>query len=839
MLCFTHLSAQSLKGKITDTNGKPLDASNIMLIDNKNNTIAYTFSGSSGYFSISYKSESNPVSLVVSLVGYEKQLLPFNGLNNDCIIKLREKQYQLKEVKITAQRIRQSNDTLTYSVAGFKQKQDRSIADVIAKMPGMDVKEDGHIEFQGKAINKFYIEGMDLMGSKYSQASENLAANKVVSVQVLQNHQPIKALRGVSFSEQAALNIILTDNAKGAWAGSLDLGTGTTIDKSKKLLYDCRLMEMFFGKKMQDLSMYKNNNTGKDINKEVIDITDYFRSIHEEKGILAPLSNSVSAIDKDRYTYNDSHVWATNLLLKTALDCDLRFQLDVLYNKIKQHTSMQTQYLDLDGLPIVTEDSKINNIENQWKSEILYKVNSDKFYLQNRLKGYIDFDKSDGSIIYNNNQKDLFVKPRKRFLTEDFQLLKNLKHGNSIDISSLTTYNYLPGQLLTINGKMEELNLNFLASSNYVNFKQKVGKFYIDNKIGADFYNQKMRVNYSDEITDNTYKLFTLYANPCMSIMRNKYKLTFSSKISYAHQYYNQKSCNSFWIEPSLDWNYTMNAVSSFYFQYSLQEQPQMGKEIYDTPIFSSYRTKISNNGQFETHTINQIYASYKYSQPINGIFINCNSSIHFGTNNVLYKSTLSDDVYCSTATNNRYATSNYTLDGSFSKAFGWAKAVFSLDAIYSWNNYKVLIDGLINSAQMQNGVWSFHYSLRPIQLFSIEGRSSLILSKSVNKDNPLFSSGTIKYYTHKLNFNIFPFDKWQLTLKNEFYHSTEKSIKNNYFCDAALSYSPKRCELQLMFNNIWGNDKYEQRYLSNSVQNYTTCQLRPREIIFKVSFDL
>lgn len=68
-----------------------------------------------------------------------------------------------------------------------------SIVDVISKMPGLEVKQDGRISFEGRPFNKFYIEGMDLMGSKYAQASENMSADMISSVQVIQHHQPIKS----------------------------------------------------------------------------------------------------------------------------------------------------------------------------------------------------------------------------------------------------------------------------------------------------------------------------------------------------------------------------------------------------------------------------------------------------------------------------------------------------------------------------------------------------------------------------------------------------------------------------------------------------------------------
>ena len=115
---------------------------------------------------------------------------------SDGKIFLDSEDFRLQEVKVSAQRIEQKKDTLVYSVAGFSQPQDRSIADVIAKMPGMEVNPNGQISFNGKSINKFYIEGMDLMNDRYALASNNISKKRVKSVEVLQNHQPIEMLRG-------------------------------------------------------------------------------------------------------------------------------------------------------------------------------------------------------------------------------------------------------------------------------------------------------------------------------------------------------------------------------------------------------------------------------------------------------------------------------------------------------------------------------------------------------------------------------------------------------------------------------------------------------------------
>lgn len=216
-----------------------------MALDKNRHVVAYSIANGEGTYRLVIPNGKDIDTIDVNHVGYQRKSLTRSSLKDDMTITLKEGCFLLKEVKVKAQRIQSTGATLTYSVAGFKQAQDRCIADVIAKMPGLEVKADGKIEYQGKAINKFYIEGIDLMGTQYGMANQNFSAEKVKSVQVLENHQPVKSLRGVSFSDQAALNLVLKDDAKAVWTSSANIGLGY----GKDILYDNRLMGMRFDKK--------------------------------------------------------------------------------------------------------------------------------------------------------------------------------------------------------------------------------------------------------------------------------------------------------------------------------------------------------------------------------------------------------------------------------------------------------------------------------------------------------------------------------------------------------------------------------------------------------------
>lgn len=158
------LFAQTFTGKVTDRKGEPLVGASVVVTTESSLTAAYCLTNAKGFYKLNVPEKKTPKNVSISYIGFQKKTMPFSDLKDGMTIVLVEGDFKLKEVKVKAERIQNTGDTLTYSVAGFRQGQDRSIADVIAKMPGLEVKTDGKVEYQGKPISKFYIEGLDLWG---------------------------------------------------------------------------------------------------------------------------------------------------------------------------------------------------------------------------------------------------------------------------------------------------------------------------------------------------------------------------------------------------------------------------------------------------------------------------------------------------------------------------------------------------------------------------------------------------------------------------------------------------------------------------------------------------
>lgn len=253
-------------GTVVDsTDRSPLANVYVCLYEGKR-MLAYTFSDADGRFRISVDKAMSPDRLTASLIGYAVKNCNISGANS-LTVKMTRRSLDLNPVTVTAPAITRDNDTVNYYMDAFRSDTDISLKQVLLKLPGIEVTKNGTVYHKGKAINKFYIEGMDMLGNRYSVATENLDPRRIAKVQVIENHQPVKALDGLSVSDRSAVNIVLKSDAKGAWLLSADAAGGYMEDTSA--LAKGRLWLANFRKKSQSMIMLKGNNTGESVTDEL------------------------------------------------------------------------------------------------------------------------------------------------------------------------------------------------------------------------------------------------------------------------------------------------------------------------------------------------------------------------------------------------------------------------------------------------------------------------------------------------------------------------------------------------------------------------------------------
>ena len=223
-----NLSAQQvIKGTVTDAgNGQPVDAATVQIRKTgRQLPLTYTLTKADGTFILPLHQADDSLFVHVSLLGY-KAIRQKITAGTRLLIRLEPEIFTLKEVEIRPGRVYGQHDTINYDVSQFISPKDEAIKDVLKKLPGVDVDDDGKISYNGKKISKFYVEGMDLTDGRYNQLTNNLQAGAVKSVQILENHQPIRALQKKLTTEDIAINLKLKDNFRDRWMGTLEGSMG-------------------------------------------------------------------------------------------------------------------------------------------------------------------------------------------------------------------------------------------------------------------------------------------------------------------------------------------------------------------------------------------------------------------------------------------------------------------------------------------------------------------------------------------------------------------------------------------------------------------------------------
>lgn len=215
-----------VRGKVIDKEAnEPLVGASVIIKGADGRIKKFASTKADGAFAMQLPSVSG-CRLEVTMMSFAKQSLPLDSVSFPLTVYMEAGTTLLKEVTVKADRIREQGDTITYNVGSFAQSQDRSIGDVLKRMPGIDVSQSGKIQYQGEDINKFYIEGSDLLGGKYGIATNGISHDDVGAVEVMENHQPMQVLSGISFSDKAAINLKLKNKAKATWSFHGDAGGG-------------------------------------------------------------------------------------------------------------------------------------------------------------------------------------------------------------------------------------------------------------------------------------------------------------------------------------------------------------------------------------------------------------------------------------------------------------------------------------------------------------------------------------------------------------------------------------------------------------------------------------
>ena len=379
---FQSLAQVESGGVVKTSQGKGVDFANVVITpaNSPKQIISSAFTDENGRFSISAHSECDSLLLKASSIEISPATIKIPNRSGTHDIIVEDKTIELKEVVVKSKKIYSQGDTINYNVASFLSQNDQALADVLKKMPGITVAESGQVSYQGKPIKNFYIEGLDLMKCHYGIATNNIDPNNIATVQVLENHQDIKALEDLRPEEQASINIRLKEGVKGVFNLIATLGGGY----GDETLWNNSAIATYFTRRSQFLATYKGNNTGEDLTRELYSFdNDYSRTSN-----IANMSMpSAPGIDKRFYYFNRSHSATFNNVYRIGKSGEFGINAAYLNDRDSRQSYSNTANTLPDGSQNIV-DELMNGVSrtNKAYGDLTYLLNRDTEYIKEQLK---------------------------------------------------------------------------------------------------------------------------------------------------------------------------------------------------------------------------------------------------------------------------------------------------------------------------------------------------------------------------------------------------------------------------------------------------------------------
>ncbi len=259
--CYSHAQI-TLQGVVRDSLNNPLELANVIAINDATSGLeSYGITDEQGKFSLEL-GNNGTYQMQISYVGMKtfEEILSTkkNDITKDYIL---QEDNSLDAIELTFEMpVTIRGDTLIYNADSFKNGTERKLEDVLAKLPGVEINEDGQIEVEGKVVNKLMVNGKDFFDGDTKLATKNIPSNAVDKIEVLRNYSEVGQLRGVTNNQDnVALNIKLKEGKENFWFGNVTAGGGLSPDNA---LYLVQPKLFFYNPKYSINFIGDLNNTG-------------------------------------------------------------------------------------------------------------------------------------------------------------------------------------------------------------------------------------------------------------------------------------------------------------------------------------------------------------------------------------------------------------------------------------------------------------------------------------------------------------------------------------------------------------------------------------------------
>lgn len=448
-LLFTTLvygQQKSLTGKVLEKDGMPMASAQLVLLQGKE-IKAYTLADYNGEFTLELPGgEVSGMTVEVRMFGYATLSRPLKELQSPVSFQLESAaiQFETIEVKADALPIAQREDTLMFNTASYTDGTEEKVEDMLKKIPGVEVDEQGAISVQGKAIDRVLIDGDDAFGRNYRLATQNINAGFINRVDVINNFTEDQLTGDLDQNKELVLDLKLEDSRKKIIFGEVELSAGLPkgVDNDANVF-------MLSGKSKMVL-FAQTNTLGQDPSSGI----DMSYQMNGNSGVMAsqrpdllstPTGYRPKSINPREYLRNEVYATAGSILLNPN-------------KKIRSRT-------------IYSVDNNLFRLNNQerlnfFSQDIPLTVDHFKFYRESEFKAWVDSENK--FILSKNTRLDLDLKGT---LSQQDMSADLTSTTRGVDNALLTTLLGTPqhynGRLRLTRRLNDRLAVRFIFDANY------------------------------------------------------------------------------------------------------------------------------------------------------------------------------------------------------------------------------------------------------------------------------------------------------------------------------------------------------------------------------------
>ncbi len=800
-LTLTASTPATIRGRVVDAaSGEPLPGAMVKAAG------SFISTDREGCYNLALKAGAD--SVTIRCLGYAPQTIAVSA--DPVTVRLEPAENLLKDVIVEAPDIYAKGDTLVFNVSRYAQAKDNAIIDVIKRLPGIKVEDDGTIKYQGKPINKFYIDGNDFVGGQYGLATENISHKDVKSVEVMEKHQPIKALAGIEFPEEAGLNLTLREDARGRWTGVLQGGAGAT-----PLLLSGSAYAMRIAPKIQNIFTAKGDNTGWNPAGEIIehDMADMYIMGSDTPVWPEYISADMFGTPLAEKRTRDNLSWLANgITAWKSGETSMRVTLNASGDRLDYNMGETTDYLSASISDFVRRQKSLThgrNISARFNS----RTNRRDYYLNERLS----IEASSGRAVSDvGGSVELSERVKRQTLsaTNDLMLVKR-SDKRVFTLSSRNTFIRRPDRLVTDGetNAVQSVGTDEFRSLTETRFGRlgRFWKFYVSAGLDLDWH----RLNHSlaglgvyDNSGVSEAFISDLYAVPQADYDRAGWRVSFKAPLRWKH--YAMGAQHDFVnAAPSLSVRRRLGARNELKGSIGYRLGAPAPYLYMDSPILSDYHNLFiaSAPGHYSHEFSGKL--GWEYRNPLKALFTNLSVSGVMSHSPVMSDLKFVDNLIISTFAERFSRQRTLNAEAGVSKGFGHSRMVAGCDLTASVTSAASMRDGAVvdYTQRALSAKPYFKGSLWRWLSMSYEARYSLS-ELHMPEETSLYHS-----LRQNLSATLYPSDKIFVTIGGEEYLTRFASgdVANLILLDASATWqvSP-RIRLTLTADNILDRRRYE-----------------------------